>query len=68
MAVFSIPFVIQTNASGVGIGVSLLQDEKPFAYVNKALSPRKPDLSTYEKKLWTLVHAIEYRQLENLSQ
>jgi len=36
---FSKPFVLETNASGVGIGAIISQDHDPIAYFSKKLSP-----------------------------
>ena len=46
---FSKPFVIETDASGVGLGAVLLQDSHPIAYLNKSLSQKHQSFSTYEK-------------------
>jgi len=47
---FSKPFSIQTDASELGVGVVLLQEGHPLAFVSKALGPRTRGLSTYEKE------------------
>lgn len=49
MVDFSKPLVIETNASGVGIGTVLLPDKWARAYICKALSSSKQGMSTYEK-------------------
>ena len=46
---FSIPFEIETDASGVGVGAVLQQRGHPLAYISKALGPRNQGLSVYEK-------------------
>ena len=46
---FSKPFVIETDAFGEGIGVVLMQEGHPIAYISKALSVRNLALSTYER-------------------
>jgi len=42
-------FVVETNASGSGIGADLMQDYHPIAYLSKALAPKHQILSTYKK-------------------
>lgn len=45
---FTKQFVIETNASDKGIGVVLMQEGHPMAFLSKALEPRAQGLSTYE--------------------
>jgi hypothetical protein len=45
---FSKQFVVETDASGTGIDVVLMQDGHPIAYLSKALCPKNLGLSTYE--------------------
>lgn len=47
---FAKPFVIETDASEIGIGAILQQDGHPIDYVSKALGPKTQGLSTYEKE------------------
>ncbi|GKC97284.1 putative mitochondrial protein [Tanacetum coccineum] len=37
---FNEPFIVETNASGIGIGVVLQQGGHPIAYMSKALAPK----------------------------
>ncbi|GKA67392.1 retrotransposon protein, putative, unclassified [Tanacetum coccineum] len=46
---FQKTFMLETNASGVGIGVVLQQGRHPIAYLSKTLATKHPALSTYEK-------------------
>ena len=38
---FEMPFEVYTDANAEGIGVVLVQDGKPLAYISKALGPMK---------------------------
>lgn len=56
---FSLPFVIETDASGFGLGAVLSQNSKPIAYFSQALSSRAQAKSIYERELMVVVLAIE---------
>lgn len=56
---FSIPFIIECDASGNGISVVLQQNERPIAFLSQALGPRNQTLSTYERELIAIVYAIK---------
>ncbi|XP_071714075.1 uncharacterized mitochondrial protein AtMg00860-like [Rutidosis leptorrhynchoides] len=56
---FDKEFVVETDASGMGIGSILQQDGHPIAYLSKTLSPRHQTMSTYEKDLLAVIHALE---------
>jgi hypothetical protein len=45
---FSCQFIVETDASDLGIGAVLMQNNHPLAFVSKALGPRTRGLSTYE--------------------
>ncbi|CAL9019098.1 unnamed protein product [Prunus brigantina] len=45
---FTKPFIIESDASGTGIGVVLQQKGRPISFTNKTLGPRNQALSTYE--------------------
>jgi hypothetical protein len=47
---FSNNFTLKTDASELGVGVVLMQQGHPIAFISKALGPRSKGLSTYEKE------------------
>ena len=56
---FSLPFVIETDASGHGLGAVLLQAGHPIAYYSKILGIRNRGKPIYEKELMAIVFAVE---------
>ncbi|KAI5414704.1 hypothetical protein KIW84_040249 [Lathyrus oleraceus] len=52
------PFVVETDASSTGVGVVLMQDGHPVAFISKVLSPKNMLLSVYDRELLALVHAV----------
>jgi len=56
---FSKTFTIETDACGNGLGSVLLQEEHPIAFTNKALSGNNLVLSTYEKEMMAILHAVQ---------
>lgn len=56
---FNKPFVIETDASGGGMGAVLMQQGQPIAFMSKALSTQHQALSVYEKELLALVSAVQ---------
>jgi hypothetical protein len=47
---FNKPFVVECDASGIGIGVVLMQDSKFIAYFSHEIKGKNLLRSTYEKK------------------
>jgi hypothetical protein len=56
---FSKVFYIETDASNHGIGVVLLQDGHPLAFISKPLGPKMQGLSTYEKEYMAIITAVD---------
>ncbi|KAJ3690052.1 hypothetical protein LUZ61_019216 [Rhynchospora tenuis] len=54
---YSKQFIIETDASALGLGAVLMQDNKPIAYLSKSLGLKNQGLSTYEKELLALLTA-----------
>ncbi|XP_028758775.1 uncharacterized protein LOC114717745 [Neltuma alba] len=55
---FTRPFILETDASGKGIGAVLLQDKHPIAYFSKQLSPRLQAQSAYVRELYAITQAV----------
>ncbi|KAL2085952.1 hypothetical protein ACEWY4_019272 [Coilia grayii] len=60
---FDLPFTVQTNASGVGLGAVLLQgegeDRRPVLYISRKLFPRETRYSTVEKDCLAIKWAVD---------
>lgn len=60
---FSLPFTVQTDASGIGLGAVLLQgegeDKMPVQYVSRKLFPRETRYSTVEKECLAIKWALD---------
>jgi hypothetical protein len=56
---FSQPFIVETDASDIGIGTVLIQRDQPMAFLSKALGPQHQKLSIYEKEFLALIMAVE---------
>jgi hypothetical protein len=57
---FSLTFEIETDASDRGIGVVLLQQKHPLAFLSKTLGPRTSMLSTYEKESLAILMVVDH--------
>jgi hypothetical protein len=55
---FSVPFIVECDASGSGFGAVLHQGNGPLAYFSKAIAPRHASLAAYERELIGLVQAV----------
>jgi hypothetical protein len=56
---FAQTFVLETDVCSKGIGVVLLQNGHPIAFLSKALGSKLQGLSTYEKECLAILMAVE---------
>lgn len=56
---FTKEFVVEIDASGLGLGVVLMQAERPIAYLSKTLSLINKEKSVYERELMAIVLALQ---------
>ena len=52
-------FVIETDPSNLGIGVVLMQKERPISYFSKKLSLRMQQASAYVRELYAIIEAVK---------
>ncbi|KAI4334671.1 hypothetical protein L6164_013388 [Bauhinia variegata] len=57
-AILQWPIPSTTNAIQ-GMGIVLMQEGRPLAFLSKAMGPRFATLSTYERELQALVFAVK---------
>jgi hypothetical protein len=56
---FNTTFLVETDASALGVGAVLMQKGHPLAFLSKALGPKSRGLSTYEKEYLAVILAVQ---------
>jgi hypothetical protein len=55
---FTLPFIIETDASGYGLGAVLMQLGRPLAFLSKTLGVKAIAQSIYEKEAMEILEAL----------
>ena len=56
---FKIPFIIETDALGSGIGAVLTQEGHPISFFSKQFCPKLMNASTYVRELAAITSAVK---------
>lgn len=56
---FTVPFTIECDASDMGIGAVLSQNQHPIAFLSKSLAEKHKTLSVYDKEMMAIVFAVQ---------
>lgn len=56
---FSKPFILETGASGSGMGAVLIQEGHPICFFSKQFCPRMLAASTYVRELCAITSAVK---------
>ena len=56
---FQMPFTVETDASGIGMGAVLSQKGHPIAYFSKQFPPKLRHSSTYVRELFAVTSAVK---------
>jgi hypothetical protein len=56
---FTLPFILETDASGSGVGAVLIQDGRPIAFHSQALRQKAAVQSIYHKEALVILQALK---------
>ena len=56
---FAAPFVLEADASGLGIGAVLMQNGQPISFMSKAIGSKAAAYSTYDKEALAIIEALK---------
>ena len=52
---------VETNGSGIVVGVVFIQEQRPIAYFSENLNEAKKNYSSYDKEFYAIVKALKKR-------
>jgi len=55
---FHNPFIIEYDASGLGIGAVLMQEGHPIEFESRKLNDQEKRMSTYNKEMLAILHVV----------
>jgi hypothetical protein len=58
LADFNKTFIVETDASIIGVGAVLMQEGHPIAFISKSLGPKQQVMSVYEREMLAILHAV----------
>lgn len=55
---FSLPFIINYDASRIGIGVILMHKGHPITFESKKTKPHERNYNNYDKEMLAIIHVL----------